>query len=327
MQALFRFDHRRPIVVCYGGGRDSTALLVGLWARGIRPDLILFADVGAEKQATYDYIANVMQPWLASIGFPPITVVRYQPENFKHWPHYASIEENCLTNGTLPSIAYGRHACSSKWKIAPQTAFIKAWAPAQAAWANGAKVRKLIGFDATELGRTKRCSTYAIQDEETDIFDLEFPLQQWAWDLETCIAMIEEAGLPVPEKSACYFCTSMKPWEVVALPAMYLRRIVIIEARARRKHLEYAENKGWPKGVGVPITEGIWRKAVKGMRGAVAKPGSMTEFIRQKALLPSDEIDRLIALTPTRPLLRGEIADWQTWLADICDKAQLALAA
>lgn len=34
-----------PLVVCYGAGRDSTALLVGLWRRGIRPDLILFAEV------------------------------------------------------------------------------------------------------------------------------------------------------------------------------------------------------------------------------------------------------------------------------------------
>src|SRR5580658_8213180 len=65
-----------PLVVCYGAGRDSTALLVGLWQRGIRPDLILFADVGAERQATYDFIP-VMNRWLKSVGFPEITVVRY----------------------------------------------------------------------------------------------------------------------------------------------------------------------------------------------------------------------------------------------------------
>jgi hypothetical protein len=62
-------EKREPLVVCYGAGRDSTALLVGLWLRGIRPDLILFADVGAEKQATYDYLA-IMNRWLKSVGFP-----------------------------------------------------------------------------------------------------------------------------------------------------------------------------------------------------------------------------------------------------------------
>lgn len=45
-----------PLVVCYGMSRDSTALLVGLQQRGIRPDAILFAGVGVERQATYDFL-------------------------------------------------------------------------------------------------------------------------------------------------------------------------------------------------------------------------------------------------------------------------------
>ena len=36
-------------MVAYGLGVDSTAMLIGLAQRGIRPDLILFADVGGEK--------------------------------------------------------------------------------------------------------------------------------------------------------------------------------------------------------------------------------------------------------------------------------------
>jgi hypothetical protein len=119
----------------------------------------------------------------------------------------------------------------------------------------------------------------------------------------------------------------MKPAEVETLTLDQLRKIVIIEARATAKHLAYAERKGWPNGVGVPLTEGIWRKAVKGFRGATPKPGSMTQYIREKSLLPSAEIDRLIALTPTQPLRQGDISDWQSWLADICQRAQLPLAA
>jgi hypothetical protein len=48
-----------------------------------------------------------MNRWLKSVGFPEITVVRYQPKDFKHWPPYHTIEENILTNCALPSIAYG----------------------------------------------------------------------------------------------------------------------------------------------------------------------------------------------------------------------------
>lgn len=35
----------QPVTVAYGIGVDSTAMLVGLHQRGIRPDLILFADM------------------------------------------------------------------------------------------------------------------------------------------------------------------------------------------------------------------------------------------------------------------------------------------
>jgi hypothetical protein len=313
---------REPLVVCYGAGRDSTALLVGLWQRGIRPDLILFADVGAEKQATYDYLA-VMNRWLKSVGFPEITVVRYQPKNFKHWPHYHTIEENILTNCALASIAYGFHKCSAKWKIAPQRTFLKQWQPAKDCWSSGGKVRKAIGFDASphELKRTNRCSTYAVQEEEDELFDLWFPLQEWGWDLSECIRQIVKVGLPIPSKSSCYFCTAMKPAELDDLAQKEpdkIKRIVVLEARAKQKHLAYAEEHGWPRGVGVPLTEGIWRRAVKGVRrGSTPRPGSMTEYIRQKGLLPSDEIDRIIAATPIRPLKKDEIPDWQTWLQSI----------
>src|SRR5690606_26488998 len=115
--------------------------------------------------------------------------------------------------------------------------------------------------------------------------------------------------LPEPSKSSCFFCTAMKPWEVRELPEDKLKRIVVIEARCRDKHLDYARRRAEENGVewdGKPLTEGIWRKAVKGMRGATKRPGSMTQFIREEGFLPPEEIDRLIAATPCRPMSRDE---------------------
>jgi hypothetical protein len=337
MQGRFDFGAREPTVVCYGLGVDSTAVLVGLHQRGESPDLIIFADVGSERQTTYDYIETANR-WLDSVGFPQITIVRYQPANYKHWPHYHSIEENCLTNITLPSIAYGRHSCSSKWKISAQNKFLQAWQPAIDCWSSGKKVRKLIGFEDSphERKRSTRCDTYAVQDDERDKFDIGFPLQDWGWDRARCIAEIEGSTLSaVPTKSSCYFCTAMKPWEVDELAVIdpdKLRRIVIIEARTRQRHLDYAESKGWPNGEGVPLTHGLWRKPVKGMRGAVAKPGSMTEYIREQGLLPEAEVDALIALTPTHHFSKADfeeagISGWQDWIARICEQAQECLVA
>lgn len=60
---------------------------------------------------------------------------------------------------------------------------------------------------------------------------------------------------------------------------------------------------------------------MKGLRGATPRPGSMTEYICDQALLPADEIDRIIALAPqslTRwqeavsehPTPRPELRQW-----------------
>lgn len=305
-------------------GVDSIAMLVGMRQRDIRPDLILFADVGAERAVTYDYIP-ILQEWLKRTWDTKLTTVRYQPKNFKNWPHYYTIEENILTNTSLAAIAYGGHSCSAKWKISPMNSFIDAWPTAVDAWESGVKLRKAIGFEYSphELKRSKRCSTFAIQDDELDKYEMWFPLQDWKWNRERCATEISLAGLPIPSKSSCFFCTAMKPWEVDNLPEDKLKRIVILEARAAKRHLDYAEKKGWPKGVGVPLTEGIWRQRVKGMRGAVAKPGSMTEYIRDKELLPTAEIDRLIRITPTQLLTQDDFlmlghSNWKDWIESIC---------
>lgn len=94
--------HGWPLVVAYGLGVDSTAMLVEFARRGVRPDLILFADTGGEKPETYAYLP-IIQRFLAHIGFPTVVTVRYQPTRAV----YDTLEGQCLHTGTLPSLAYG----------------------------------------------------------------------------------------------------------------------------------------------------------------------------------------------------------------------------
>ena len=110
--------NRAPICVCYGTGVDSTAMLVGMYQRGIRPDLITFADTGSEKPETYQYVPVIRQ-WLRDVGFPDLVVVRYTPPR----ANYDTLYGNCIANETLPSIAFGLKSCSLKWKKAPQDAW------------------------------------------------------------------------------------------------------------------------------------------------------------------------------------------------------------
>ncbi|MDD4510660.1 MAG: hypothetical protein PHY23_07150, partial [Oscillospiraceae bacterium] len=45
----------------------------------------------------------------------------------------------------------------------------------------------------------------------------EYPLIDWDWYREDCIAAIQQEGLPLPGKSSCFFCPSMKRHEIRTL--------------------------------------------------------------------------------------------------------------
>jgi hypothetical protein len=270
-------ETKQPFVVAYGMGVDSTAVIVGLVARGIRPDLILFANVGGEKQVTYDYLP-VINAYLRANNFPEVTEVAYVPKNFKHWPPYFSLEENCLTNGTLPSKAFGFGSCSMKWKAQPQDKYLKTWAPAVEAWKAGMKVKKAVGYDNSKRDVQRRqtadkvCTSSTYKENNTAQYDYWYPLQDWGWDRDECIRQIAAAGLPVPEKSSCFFCPAMKTHEVDALPQDKLVRIVLMEQRAMPR---------------LTVVKGLWRKATK------ARPASMTEYIAEKGLLSPEQISKV----------------------------------
>lgn len=298
---------RAPLAVAYGAGVDSTALLVGLVRRGIRPAYILFADTGGEKAETLAFLP-VMEAYLRHAGFPGITVVRYVPRDFKHWPPYHTLEENCLTNGTLPSLAFGFKSCSQKWKIAPQQSYLKQQDEIQACWQRGQRVVKCVGFDADPGDVRRRNHAGDAQDRH---YEYCYPLIDWGWTRARCQEEIAKAGLPVPPKSSCVFCPASKPSEIRALPPDTLRRIVILEACAAPR---------------LGKIQGLWRNGVKGTRGGEARPGSMTAFIRQERLLPDDEIDYLCAVVPQEILRNQErfahhqpIPSWEEFLRRVTE--------
>jgi len=266
-----RYLKNKVLYVAYGVGRDSTALLIRLHDMGIRPDAIVFADVGSEKPETYAYIP-IIQRWLKKVQFPPITIVRVTPKKAP----YDTIEGNMVMNATLPGIAFQVGSCTQKWKIEPQIKWGNHWPLAQEAWARGEKVVKLIGYDAGEEHRLKRADAKAHAGKltpEGKKYEIHYPLMDWGWDLQRCIDEIAERDLPVPVKSACFFCPSQHPWEVVELLNPELRgRIMRIEYTAE------GYNKKNKKG---EVHVGMWGKRPK---SEDAKPGSITEFILRQGL-------------------------------------------
>lgn len=243
---------RSPMVMCYGAGVDSTAILVEFVRRDIRPDLILFADTGSEKPATYAYL-DVMDAFLARHGFPQVTRVRRSDEVNQRVPDQ-SIEDEMVRLGTLPSLAFGRHTCSHKWKVVPQEKFLARWALAQIAWAKGVPVTRVIGFDCSKQDSKRVSRTMAY---DSDKYRSWFPLQDWGWDRDRCEQEIAREGLEVPVKSACYFCPASKPWELRALakdsPELLKKALEIedaVQEGGSSKHTLKADSS----------VAGLWRK-------------------------------------------------------------------
>ena len=207
---------RQPVALSYGLGVDSTATLIGMKQRGERPDLIKFANTGrpdftrGEKRATYAYL-DVINRWCADNGFPLVTVLHKNSKD-------ESLYDECWRKSMLPSIAYGGHSCSDKWKQAVLEKFSNNWLPARLAWGAGFKMVRIIGYDASprDCARMAKAVTYVAKKDDVK-HEYRYPLQEWGWDRERCMNEILAAGLPLPPKSSCTFCTAMKREEVIDL--------------------------------------------------------------------------------------------------------------
>ena len=213
-----------PLLVCFGGGVNSTAMLFGLKERGITPCAIFFADTGGEKPGTYAHLWR-MSAWCLSAEFPSIQIVVNDGM-------HGTLEAECLTNTQLPSKAYGFSSCSEKYKARPQNKAARKIPSFIAAWARGERVIKAIGFDYGEERRVK-----VTEDAH---YALWYPLIEWRWQREDCLAAIQRAGLPLPPKSACFFCPSSTKAEVRTLSREHpelAARAVAMERNAREHEL------------------------------------------------------------------------------------------
>ena len=177
-------------VVSFGGGVNSTALLIELANRNEPPDVILFADTGGEKPETYMHI-EAMQGWLLSHGMPAIEICSEKK----------TLEADCLDRGTLPGKAFGFGSCSEHFKVRPQRRHLKSKGIKNPMW--------LVGIHAGEAQRALR-----MHNQRSDV---SFPLIQWGWGQKECEQCILDAGLQIPVKSACFYCPSMRKPEIIQL--------------------------------------------------------------------------------------------------------------
>lgn len=244
-------DPRSPIVVSYGGGVDSTALLIAMYLKGIRPDLIVFSDTGDEKDETYAFI-KLFNRWLKSIDFPSISRTRYRMQipkerkklltfySQKYWKtialasleawtvayqnvrqsvRYSTLMEKCIVLKSLPSKAFGRGGCSLTWKIQPNRLLVSKWM-AKSSISFDVPVRSVVGINAGEQSRllNKKGELKPLKETVFGVtFITEYPLIEWGLDKDNERALITSIGLSIPPKSSCKRCPHMTPPEILAL--------------------------------------------------------------------------------------------------------------
>jgi len=197
-------------VFSYGGGVQSTAALV-LAAQGkIDYPLFLFANVGddSEHPATLAYVRDVAMPYAAANGIE----IRELQKRMKRGSRAGEVEtiySRVMNNRSQVIPAYfaksgapGNRSCTSDFKIK----IIAAEQKRRGATADDPAIAGL-GISIDEYQRMRLDSGIAWQRVEYPLIDLRLTRTD-------CRAIIAHAGLPIPAKSACYFCPyqSMRHW-------------------------------------------------------------------------------------------------------------------
>ena len=182
-----------PWGINFGGGLNSTALIIECRNRGLRPDWILFADTGSELAETLAHVER-MAEWCK--GWQEVVTVRWIRQDGT----FEALHDNCLRTEKLPSKAYGLAGCTDKWKVQPMEKWRKAHGFDHGAFA--------IGYDAGEHRRISK----ACQRGDDPNMTAWYPLVAWGIDRAGCEAITRAAGITAG-KSSCFMCPSMKTRE------------------------------------------------------------------------------------------------------------------
>lgn len=194
----------------FGGGQQSVACLV-LAAQGrIDFQLFLFANVGddSEQPETLRYVEEYAKPYAAKHGLELAELHRIGRAGARRGetrtlladlerPGSKSIGIPVHMNGGGP----GTRQCTDRYKI---KVIADELARRGATEDNPAIVG--IGISLDEIGRANNRSRIS---HETVVY----PLLDLGLRRTDCQRIIRSAGLPVPPKSACWFCPMKRPSE------------------------------------------------------------------------------------------------------------------
>jgi hypothetical protein len=185
-------------ILSFGGGVQTTALLLMVIKGEVKTDHVVFADTGGELPGTYRWVDDLENR--AKEANIPFTRVEC-PEGPLYdyvWNRSAAIPVRVGNNEGL-----GHRQCTRQWKITPVLTHARSLTDER-------PIIMQLGISYDEIHRMKN-------SPDKDVIR-EWPLIDLKMTRQDCRAVIREHfGDVEPPKSACYFCPM--------LPASYFRRL------------------------------------------------------------------------------------------------------
>jgi 3'-phosphoadenosine 5'-phosphosulfate sulfotransferase (PAPS reductase)/FAD synthetase len=191
-------------VVAFGGGVQSTALLVLAAAGRIDFRTFLFANVGpdSEDPATLDYLGRVSEPYAAAHGITLHELHRTRRDGSTE-TLYGRLTRPGSRSLPIPvrmsNGAPGTRSCTADFKIRVLNRWLRQHGATPEHPATVAVGISLDEFD--------RASNRRQEPNERVVY----PLLDLRLSRSNCQRIITDAGLPVPPKSACWFCPFRRP--------------------------------------------------------------------------------------------------------------------
>ena len=167
-------------IVSYGGGQNSTAMIIEMVNKGMPITEIIYSEVGNEMPETYVFLKE-FKVWCEKKGLKFVEVKS----------KLGTIRDYYEEKKIIPFRMF-RH-CTHKFKVIPINKYIRD------TYGLKTPVNMIMGIAADEKHRMDK-----IQGRKQ--FTYLFPLVDWDFDRQDCINAIKKEGLSIPVKSGCYFC-------------------------------------------------------------------------------------------------------------------------
>jgi hypothetical protein len=213
----------------------------------------LFANTGddSENPATLGYLRTVAMPYAAAHGLALHELHRTRRDGTTETlygrltrPGSRSLPIPVRMSGGAP----GTRACTTDFKIRVIGRWLKAHGASRTTPATVA-----VGISLDEIGRV---SNRRVEPYEHVVY----PLLDLRLRRSDCVGIIRRAGLPVPDKSACWFCPLSRPSRYADMrrdrPDLFTRACDL-ETLLNRRRTQLGKDPVWLTRFGKPLAHAV----------------------------------------------------------------------